>query len=69
MKKEKNYGKIWEAISRGMMLSDKKISFECLCKESGVDRVEADNTFYERLGMSGEDVIRHVMNEDVNVLR
>ena len=69
MKKEKIYSKVWNRISTRGMMSDKKISFESLCKESDIDRVVADNSFYEILGMSGEEVIRHIRNEGVNVLR
>ena len=68
MKKEKTYSMVWEKISESKVLSDDSMTFERICKESGVDRVEVDNFFYEVLGMSGDDVMLHFMNRKINVL-
>ena len=68
MKKETIYAMIWEKISNGKLLPDGKTTFERICKESGAGRVEADNLFYEKLGMSGDDVMLHFMNKEINVM-
>ena len=68
MKKEKIYGKIWETISNSKVLSDGMNTFEFICKESGAARVAADNLLYERLGMSGDDIMLHFTNGEIKAL-
>lgn len=44
-------------LSDGRTVRNGTACFEDLCLSIGADRVWMDNLFYERFGMSGEDVM------------
>ena len=57
MKDEKIYEKVCSLLSAedtyGKMMSD----FDSICAKVGVGRVRMNNILYERLGMSGDDIL------------
>ena len=57
MKADRSFEKTCRLLADRKVIRDRKTGFEDICLMAGVDRMTIDNIFYERLGMSGEDVL------------
>lgn len=57
MKKEMFFERLCSILSDRKVFRSKAACFEDICREIGADRVTMDNLFYERFGMSGDEIM------------
>jgi len=57
MMKDDVYERVCGILADRETLRNGNRSFEDICSEAGAVRVDVDNLLYERLGMSGEELL------------
>lgn len=67
MRIEKIYEKVCGILSERKVFRSRRTDFGKICHENGAARVEIDNLLYERLGMSGEDILEAFREGKVDV--
>lgn len=65
MQTELIYEKVCGLLMNGKRIRCRQTDFEKICEESGISRMTMDNIFYERLGLSGEEVLMHLRHGKV----
>lgn len=64
---EKAYARMCGLLTDGRSVGTKDLDCDMLCRETGVASERLENLFYERLGMSPEDVFKSLCRRKLHI--